>query len=322
MRLSHLFMLTGLALSPEVSMAVNCSVSNVQPVNFGTVNPLSAAGATTTMTFNYSCSRTVAEALSGVTLCFNIGASAVSGQINSRQMSFLGPPASILNYQLYQDPGYSKVWGSQYQSGTTQPMVKITLLNLLPVTGSMTVYARIPGPQITASPGSYKDNYSATTASITLNTGALLPPTTCGTTVGPTFPISVLATVAKQCNVSFANNINLGTVNATQTNISANNTIGITCTNSTPYTIGLVPSNGNTAGSGVMKTSNTNTDQVPYQLRSGPGIGGTPWGNTSLNSVAGTGTGSTTAWTVYVTAPGANYTPDSYADTVTMNVTY
>lgn len=77
--------------------------------------------------------------------------------------------------------------------------------------------------------------------------------------------------MAKQCNVSFTNNINLGTVNATQTNIGGNSTIGVTCTNSSPYTIGLVPSNGNTAGSGVMKTSNTNTDQVPYQLRSGPG---------------------------------------------------
>lgn len=322
MRLGHLFLLTGLTLSPGICVALSCSVSNVQPVNFGTVNPLSATGATGAMTFSYTCTRAITDILAGVTLCFNLGPSAVSGQISSRQMSFAGPPASTLNYQLYQDPGYTTVWGSQYQAGTTPPMVQITFLDFLPVTGSKTVYARLPGSQITAAPGGYQDNYSAATASVTLNTGLLLPPTTCGTTEGPGFPFTVLATVAKQCNISFTNDINLGTVNATQTNISANNTIGVTCTNSTPYTIGLVPSNGNTAGSGMMKTSNTNTDQVPYQLRSGPGMSGSPWGNTPLNSVAGTGAGSTTSWTVYVTAPGANYTPDSYADTVTVNVTY
>lgn len=322
MRLRYLFLLTGLSLSPGVSYALSCSVSNVQPINFGTINPLSTAGATTSMTFNYSCTKSLTDVLAGVTLCFNIGASATSGQISSRQMSFAGPPASTLSYQLYQDSGYTTIWGSQYQAGTTYPVVQITFLDLLPVTGSKTVYAKLTGPQITAVPGGYQDTYTAVTASVTLNTGLALPPTTCGTTTGPTFPFTVLATVAKQCNISYANNINLGTVNATQTNITSSSTIGVACTNSTPYTVGLVPSNGNTAGSGMMKTSNTNTNQVPYQLRSTAGQSGIVWGNTALNNVSGTGTGSTTALTVYVTVPGANYVPDSYADTVTINVTY
>lgn len=180
-----------------------------------TVNPLSATGATTAMTFRYSCSKSITDVLAGVTLCFNIGPSAVSGQISSHQMSFAGTPASPLNYQLYQDPGYTTVWGSRYQAGTTSPMVRITFLDFLPVTGSQTVYARLPGSQITTASGGYHDSYSAATVSVTINTGLVIPPTTCGTTV------------ARQCNVSYANNINPGTVNPTQTNITANNTIGV-----------------------------------------------------------------------------------------------
>lgn len=98
--------------------------------------------------------------------------------------------------------------------------------------------------------------------------------------------------------------------------------MGVACSNNTPYTIGLQPSNGNTAGSGVMAGTGSNTDKVPYQLSSTPGPSGTVWGNTSLNTVAGNGTGTTTTYPVYATVPSANYTPDNYADTVTIAVTY
>jgi len=322
MRLSQFLFLTGLSLSSEASYGLACSVSQVQAVNFGTVDPLSATDVTAAMTFNYTCSRSVTDLLAGVTLCFNIGSSSVSGQVNSRKMSLSGAPASFLDYQLYQDPGYNTVWGSQYQAGTTSSKVKLNFLGVIPVMGSQTIYARIPASQISAAPGSYQDNYSSVNASVTLNTGLVIPPVTCGTTAGPTFPFTVLVTLAKQCKVSYANNINLGTVDPTQANISANNTIGVTCTNNTPYTIGLIPSNSNTSGSGMMNGSNWNSNQVPYQLRAEPGLSGSPWGNTKLNNISGIGSGSTVTKTVYVTIPGANYIPDTYADTVTVNVSY
>lgn len=71
-----------------------------------------------------------------------------------------------------------------------------------------------------------------------------------------------------------------------------------------------------------MTGTGSNTDKVPYQLSSTPGPSGTVWGNTSLNTVTGNGTGTTTSYPVYATVPSANYTPDSYADTVTIAVTY
>lgn len=322
MRLRHLLLIATVLFCPAISHAVTCSVSNVQPINLGSVNPLSATGATSSMTFNYTCAKELGDALAGINLCFNIGASAVSGQVTPRNMSLNGTPAQTLAYQLYQDPGHTKVWGSQYQSGTTFPMVQLNLLNLTPVTGSLTVSAQIVTPQTSAVPGNYQDAYTTATAFVTLNPGLLLPPTTCGDTVAARLPFTVSATVSKQCNITSATDISFAPARATGRNLTASNTVGVACSNNTPYTIGLQPSNGNTTGNGVMTGTGSNTDKVPYQLSSTPGPSGTVWGNTSLNTVTGNGTGTTTSYPVYATVPSANYTPDSYADTVTIAVTY
>ncbi|MEO3990268.1 Csu type fimbrial protein [Pseudocitrobacter cyperus] len=326
MRLIHLALLFGLLLCPLAGKAVVCTVSGVQNISFGNVNPLATSDTNTSMTFNYSCTKELADVLAGVTICFNIGASAVSGQVIPRRMSFAGPPAGTLDYQLYQNPAYTTVWGSQYQSGTTVPAIQLNLLNLTPVTGSVTVYAKVPARQTSAIPGNHQDTYTAATASMTMNVGLLAPPTNCGTMQGPTFPFTVTAAVTKFCNVTTASNINLGSVPATQTNINASNSIGVACTSNTPYTIGLAPSNNSSTGSGVMKSSTgnaSNSDRVPYQLRTAAGTSGAPWGNTTgTNTVAGTGNGQAATYTVWATVPSANYTPDTYADTVTINVTY
>ncbi|WP_213132551.1 Csu type fimbrial protein [Citrobacter sp. FP75] len=322
MRLRYLVLIVGFLGCPGVSYAVTCSVSNVQPVNFGTVNPLSTSGATSSMTFSYSCAKELGDVLAGINLCFNIGISGVSGQVGTRTMSLSGTPARTLAYQLYQDAGYSKIWGSQYQSGTTFPMVQLNLLNLTPVTGTLTVSAKLVAPQTAAVPGNYQDSYTAATALVTINPGLLFPPTNCGDTVVARLPFTVTANVTKQCAISYANNISFTPSKATDRNVTAKSALGVACTNNTPYTIGLQPSNGNTAGYGVLKGTGTNQDKVPYQLSSTPGPSGTVWGSTSPNTVAGNGTGLTTDYPVYATVPSANFTPDDYADTVTISVTY
>ena len=268
MRLRHLLLIAAVLFCPAISHAVTCSVSNVQPINLGSVNPLSATGATSSMTFSYTCTKELGDALAGINLCFNIGASAVSGQVTPRNMSLSGTPARTLAYQLYQDSGRTKVWGSQYQSGTTFPMVQLNLLNLTPVTGSLTVSAQIVTPQTAAVPGNYQDSYTTATALVTLNPGLLFPPTTCGDTVAARLPFTVSATVSKQCNITSATDISFAPARATGRNLTASNTVGVACSNNTPYTIGLQPSNGNTAGSGVMAGTGSNTDKVPYQLSS------------------------------------------------------
>lgn len=84
MRLRNLVIIGGLLACPVAGYAVTCSVSNVQTVNFGAVNPLPASSVTSAMTFNYSCAKELGDVLAGINLCFNIGISGVSGQVTTR----------------------------------------------------------------------------------------------------------------------------------------------------------------------------------------------------------------------------------------------
>jgi spore coat protein U-like protein len=140
----------------------------------------------------------------------------------------------------------------------------------------------------------------------------------------------VQITVAKACSVTAGNasNIDFGTVNSSATGLVASSNISVTCSKTTPYNVGLMPSNTSTTGAGVMKSvaPATNSDTVAYQLRSVSATGPV-WGSTATptavgNGVAGTGTGAAQTIPVFATVANANVTPDSYSDTVTVTVNY
>ncbi|AIY41364.1 Sigma-fimbriae tip adhesin [Collimonas arenae] len=167
-------------------------------------------------------------------------------------------------------------------------------------------------------------------ASALLVTGGFVLPATAASPATATF--QVLITIQKACSVTAgaASNINLGTVSSSAVNTTGTNTISVTCSKLTPYYVGLAPSaanGGTTTGSGAMSTTDAiSADLVPYQLNQTSATGPV-WGNTATsttvgNGVAGTGTGLPQSLNVYATAASANFTPDSYADTVTVNVNF
>lgn len=94
--------------------------------------------------------------------------------------------------------------------------------------------------------------------------------------------------------------------------------------NAKPYTVGLIPSNGNQEGRGEMKSTNSaNTDKVPYHLKKGNSSD--LWGNRS----SGTGsaqrfTGDSSSQTHIISAEVQNtdYTPGEYKDQVTVDIRY
>jgi spore coat protein U-like protein len=144
-----------------------------------------------------------------------------------------------------------------------------------------------------------------------------------------TTTFQVKLTINKACSVT-ATNLDFGTQDATATNFAQTTagTVTVTCSKKTAYIVGLVPSNTNAVGAGVMAgTISGNADTVAYQLYQNAALS-TVWGNTGTltapgNEVAGTGTGAAaTALSVYSKVAAANVTPDAYADTVTVNVTY
>jgi spore coat protein U-like protein len=119
--------------------------------------------------------------------------------------------------------------------------------------------------------------------------------------------------------------LNFGTNGVLATAINQQTNVAVTCTNTTPYNVGLDA--GTVTGSSVTSrlmagtaTGNTATT-VGFQLYQDSGHT-TVWGNTQgTNTVAGTGTGAAQSIAVYGQVPAQSTPkPDTYQTTVTATV--
>ncbi|OOG53896.1 hypothetical protein B0E47_11905 [Rhodanobacter sp. B05] len=305
---------------------ISCTSANMSAVSFGTVNALSSLS-TTTATLTYLCNNSDKNNTHSATICFSIGEPG-GAQTNPRQMS---SGTNKLNFQLYQDPSYTQVWGSQYFGSFLTPLaVNLTLAKDASTNNAQaTLYAQVLSGQTTAAAGSYTDSYQNGDTAVTVNDvqGSTAPGSCGGTNANVFFPFLVSATVQKNCTVA-ANDLTFNAVAAGTATAPGNTTLSVTCTVSTPYTVGLAPLNvTSTTGLGTMKGTGSNTNTVQYQLYSNSGLTQV-WGNTAAvgstgNGVAGSGTGSAQSLTVYAkTTTTTDVTPDTYSDTVQVNVNY
>ncbi len=196
-----------------------------------------------------------------------------------------GTGGATLNYQLFTDAAHTNNWGN-------------TTSNELTGTGNatITVYGQIPAMQY-PTPGTYTDTMTSATTSF-----------------------SVSATVRAACAVS-ATSLAFG--NYAGVSLNATSTITATCTNTTPYNIGL--NAGTATGATVTNRSMTGPAAalLHYSLFS-DSARTVNWGNTiGTNTVAKTGSGAAQTLTVYGQVPaGQHVTPGSYADTITVTLTY
>lgn len=161
--------------------------------------------------------------------------------------------------------------------------------------------------------------------------GAQAASTPANLTAASTFQVKM--TITPACTVA-ATDIALPSVAAQSAAVtqSASNTITVNCSKGTPFYVGLAPSNNSTVGAGTMAGTGSNTDKVPYQLYSSASFtSANVWGNTATsssvgNGKSGTGAGMASAkavsFTAYAQATNADFTPDNYTDTVTVNVNY
>jgi spore coat protein U-like protein len=137
-----------------------------------------------------------------------------------------------------------------------------------------------------------------------------------------TTTMTVQVSITATCLINSASTLNFGTQGVLSTNVDQTSTIQVTCTNSTPYNIGLDAGTGTGATVATRKlTGGANT--VNYMLYSNSGRT-TIWGNTvSTDTVAGTGNGAAQNYTVYGRIPAQTTpAPGNYTDTITVTVTY
>ncbi len=146
-----------------------------------------------------------------------------------------------------------------------------------------------------------------------------------GVAIGPNaFALTQTATVGASATVSTVCSMTATTMPFSEVALSAvtngQATVAVTCTNGGPYTVAL--DNGmNVVGAQRNLKSGVNT--LAYGLFSDAAFQ-VPWGSTlGSDTVAGTGNGAEQDLIVYgqITA-GQTLTTGSYADTVTVTVTY
>ena len=133
---------------------------------------------------------------------------------------------------------------------------------------------------------------------------------------------NVQVTIAATCVVTSATNLNFGTQGVLAANIDQTSAINVTCTNTTPYNIGLDKGlNGGSVTTRQMKSAGPAL--INYSLFSDAGRT-VNWGNTvGTDTVAATGNGSAQPFTVYGRIPPqTSPVPAVYTDTITITVTY
>ncbi len=131
-----------------------------------------------------------------------------------------------------------------------------------------------------------------------------------------TSPMAVSATVQATCVIS-AGAMAFGTY--TGVVLPSTASISVTCTNTTPYNVGLDGGLTGTVTSRVMKSGAVALNYGLYTEVSHA----TNWGNSAGSWVAGTGNGTAQSLTVYGQIPAGQYvTPGTYSASVLATVNY
>jgi spore coat protein U-like protein len=147
-------------------------------------------------------------------------------------------------------------------------------------------------------------------------------------TATSTFTVSV--TITSACAIS-AGNLDFGSQGLLTVNVDATSTISVTCTNSTPYSVGLDNGQNFAAGSRRMRDTGAGTTYVNFGLFTDAARSNAWTTTTSAGSCTGgagscalgTGTGSAQSITVYGRIPPqATPAPATFNDTVTATITY
>jgi spore coat protein U-like protein len=229
-----------------------------------------------------------------------------------------GPSAAKLRFELYSDSARTQKWGS-YVTGLYGGGVSFNFSSggSGNPTVTKTVFARVLANQQTAIPGSYTSTFSGQPVLDYNDQGNSCPLN--GHTDTSSF--TTTATVITSCNVS-ATTHDFGSSTQLSGNVDSSSTVTTTCTNTTPYNIGLDAGTGTGATVAVRKmTSGANT--LNYSLYT-TNARTTVWGNTvGTNTVAGTGNGAGQAVTVFGRVPTQTTPPPAtYTDTIVSTITY
>lgn len=311
---------------------ITCTASmSTNTVNISNaITPANANNAEITATLNYSCTNNT-ESSQYVSVCLGVDGGDKPNAVIPRYLNAVSNNHELAFNMTLPD---GNIWGTrtsglgkEYNSGAIYIPARSTMPEQNSISGQVVINIFLLPNNINtlAIPETYTNKFNG---DLTFKTAENPISTDClggVQNISHKFPFTVQATVIPSCEITAKpTDINLGNIAASATRIKGNTNISLQCTNTAPYTIGLSPSNGNVNGEGILTSTTSNSDVIPYQLQSDAGK---IWGNTATaknvgNGVAGQGNGATKLHTVHVVVPKADVKPATYSDTVTVNVNY
>lgn len=298
--------------------ADTCSVTPPVP-SFGQVSPITQQAYTTNSTMVVSCTWDTLSLNTGVLVCVNLGGTSPR---------YLTSGANQMQYDLYQDSGYSQPWGA-VSTGTTPISVSLTkpLLGTSAST-NVTIYGRIAAnqptvPTVNNASTVYTQSFSGTQAAYSYSfslLGVLPTPCVSQSTAG-TMSFTATATVINNCIIS-ATGVAFPPSGVLASALTASGSISARCTNGDAFQIAL---NGGVSGSVTARTmQRAGGGSVSYQLYRDSAFT-QPWGDGTGGTTMATGTGSgfAQAITIYGRVPAqATPAPGNYSDTITATISF
>jgi spore coat protein U-like protein len=226
----------------------------------------------------------------------------INGTYSPREMPLIGSAGTTLPYNLYKETALSSIWGNG-TSGTTFVSGTIRLGGGGAAIIPLPIYGRIESRH-EPEPGDYADTIIATLGSLTLTNVSI--------------PVPITAHVSNACAIS-ATSLNFGSY--TQTQLDGQSQIQLTCTDTTPWNIGLDGGKFGTVSRRNM--SGPAASLLDYQLFTDPART-VVWGNNvGGDTVPGTGTGFSQILPVYGRIPSGQRVRDGgYKDTITATLTF
>ncbi len=313
-----LLVLLVVAQQPARAQSCNFTVDNI---DFGDVDLASGQSYTVTATLNVTCWGTANR---WVIFCPNINAG--SGGVGAGgDPRYMTQGTTRLNYNLYR-PGTSTIWGSYVWPHPPRPPVFGIYLRGSAwfgfASGSTTIEARIQAGQTNLPAGDYYSTFGSSETYFEYDyydSGVW-----CGNMPSPSVAhpyFQVHARNVSACSVS-ATDLDFGTVGVLNAPVDTTNTISVQCTAGTNYQIGLSGGNAGTTDPTQRKMSN-NGREITYGIYS-DAARTQGWGDTlDVNTVSGTGNGSTQNYTGYGRVPAQPTPPaGTYTDTIIVTLTY
>ena len=156
--------IVGPTLGVTAYILVNCTVTATSTVPFGSITPTTTTGTASTSANSPASGSITVTCPVGTPYAIALGAGTGSGAGNTagtnRYMTDSGSTATLA-YQLYQDLGCTKIWGSDTTklnaSGGALLYVGTKAAN-----EALTVYGKITDQNMTPGGGNYTDNVTVT----------------------------------------------------------------------------------------------------------------------------------------------------------------